>query len=142
MTTSASTPTTAPEIQVAAGVIQGPGDQVLLTQRLAGAHQGGKWEFPGGKIEPGETPLAALGRELSEELGIRPSHASPLLEVAHDYGDKRVRLHVFVVHAFTGQPEGREGQSMRWVDRAQLPSMDFPAANRAIVDAYQSRSDA
>ncbi|QGG80934.1 8-oxo-dGTP diphosphatase MutT [Litorivicinus lipolyticus] len=134
-------PITAPEIAVAAGVIAGPGDQVLLTRRLQSAHQGGKWEFPGGKIEADEAPAAALRRELNEELGINVVTARSLIEVAHDYGDKRVRLYVFVVDAFTGQPGGLEGQAMQWFDAADLTSLEFPDANRPIVAAYLSSLD-
>jgi len=129
-------PTT--EVRVAAGVIEGADGRVLLTQRLQNAHQGGKWEFPGGKIEAGEEAEQALSRELFEELGIRPTQVRELIEVAHDYGDKQVRLFVYVVESFDGQPEGREGQPMAWFTPAQLSGLDFPAANVPILAAYLS----
>jgi len=129
-------PTT--EVRVAAGVIEGADGRVLLTQRLQNAHQGGKWEFPGGKIEAGEEAEQALSRELFEELGIRPTQVRELIEVAHDYGDKLVRLFVYVVESFDGQPEGREGQPMAWFTSAQLSGLDFPAANVPILAAYLS----
>lgn len=129
-------PTT--EVRVAAGVIEGVDGRVLLTQRLQNAHQGGKWEFPGGKIEAGEEAEQALSRELFEELGIRPTQVRELIEVAHDYGDKQVRLFVYVVESFDGQPEGREGQPMAWFTPAQLSGLDFPAANVPILAAYLS----
>ena len=128
-------PTT--EVRVAAGVIE-RADQVLITQRAAKAHQGGLWEFPGGKLEPGESPEDALARELAEELAITVTECRPLIEVAHDYGDKRVRLFVYVVSQFTGAPTGVEGQPMQWVDRSRLTSYEFPAANLPIVQAYLS----
>lgn len=129
-------PTT--EVRVAAGVIEGADGRVLLTQRLQNAHQGGKWEFPGGKIEAGEEAEQALSRELFEELGIRPTQVRELIEVAHDYGDKQVRLFVYVVESFDGRPEGREGQPMAWFTPAQLSGLDFPAANVPILAAYLS----
>jgi len=129
-------PTT--EVKVAAGVIERDG-HVLLAQRAAQAHQGGLWEFPGGKLEPDETPAQALARELLEELGIQVTQSHPLIEVAHDYGDKRVRLFVFVVSAFQGQPHGVEGQPLAWVAAKSLPEYAFPAANLPIVQAYLAR---
>ena len=126
-------PTT--EVKVAAGVIERDG-QVLVTQRAAKAHQGGLWEFPGGKLESGESAEQALVRELAEELNIRVTQQSPLIEIAHDYGDKQVRLFVFVVHDFEGEPQGLEGQPMQWVAAAELNRLSFPAANLPIIQAY------
>ena len=94
MTTSASTPNTAPEVvPVAVGVIR-DGNRILLAKRPDHVHQGGRWEFPGGKREPGEDRFAALVRELEEELGIRPRDARPLIRIRHDYPDKSVELDV------------------------------------------------
>lgn len=123
-------------IDVAAAVIR-QGNEVLLARRLSNQHQGGLWEFPGGKIEAGETPQAALARELEEELGIVPTAATPLIQIAHDYPDKSVRLQVWNVTAFRGQPEGREGQAIRWVALSDLAQYDFPAANYPIITAAQ-----
>lgn len=126
-------PTT--EVKVAAGVIERDG-QVLVTQRAAKAHQGGLWEFPGGKLESGESAEQALVRELAEELNIQVTQQSPLIEIAHDYGDKQVRLFVFVVHDFEGEPQGLEGQPMHWIASADLNGLSFPAANLPIIQAY------
>ena len=126
-------PTT--EVKVAAGVIERDG-QVLVTQRAAKAHQGGLWEFPGGKLESGESAEQALVRELAEELNIQVTQQSPLIEIAHDYGDKQVRLFVFVVHDFEGEPQGLEGQPMQWIAAADLNGLSFPAANLPIIQAY------
>ncbi|HEB67612.1 MAG TPA: Nudix family hydrolase [Gammaproteobacteria bacterium] len=135
MTTSASTPNTAPEIvPVAVGVIR-DGNRILLAKRPDHVHQGGRWEFPGGKREPGEDRFAALARELEEELGIRPRGARPLIRIRHDYPDKSVELDVWSVTAYTGEPRGREGQLIHWIDQDELPGLDFPAANRPIVTA-------
>lgn len=123
------------EIQVAAAVIVGHDGRILLARRPDHVHQGGLWEFPGGKLEPDESPCAALVRELSEELGIRVTRARPLIQVPHAYPDKRVRLQVWRVEAWAGEPHGREGQPLQWVEPDALPDLDFPAANRPIVTA-------
>ncbi|HZX17112.1 MAG TPA: Nudix family hydrolase, partial [Pseudomonas sp.] len=122
-------------IHVAAAVIRGVDGQILLAKRPEDKHQGGLWEFPGGKVEASETVQAALARELEEELGIRPSAARPLIQVRHDYPDKQVLLDVWEVSAFTGEPHGAEGQPLAWVSPRQLGDYEFPAANRPIVAA-------
>lgn len=121
-------------VLVAAGVIR-HADQVLIAQRLSTQHQGGLWEFPGGKVEPGESIQAALARELEEELGIVPTQAQPLIRIEHDYPDKKICLNVWEVTAFTGEPVGREGQPLQWVPVTQLSQYAFPAANLPIVSA-------
>ena len=126
-------------IDVAVGVITRARSEVLLAWRDASRHQGGCWEFPGGKLEPGETPLEGLIRELDEELGIRPdpASASPLLTIPWSYGDKAVRLHVWQADQFEGVPHGREGQAVRWFAISDLSPDLFPAANRGILRALQ-----
>lgn len=124
-------------IHVAAAVILNDKGQVLLAKRPDDKHQGGLWEFPGGKVEPDEPVLEALTRELDEELGIRVTSARPLIQVPHHYPDKSVLLDVFEVDAFSGEPWGREGQPVRWVDSHLLDDYDFPAANRPILAAAQ-----
>jgi 8-oxo-dGTP diphosphatase len=98
-------------------------------------HQGGLWEFPGGKIDDGETAAEALVRELQEELAIVATAFRPLLTVEHHYADKSVRLQVFRVTAFDGEAHGAEGQPTLWVNAAELANYAFPAANTAIVKA-------
>ena len=122
-------------IHVAAAVIRGNDGRILIAKRPEHVHQGGLWEFPGGKVEPGESVRAALERELSEELQIRVTQARPLLQVNHDYPDKQVLLDVWEVGAFKGQPHGAEGQSLAWVALRQLVDYPFPAANQPIVAA-------
>ena len=122
-------------IHVAAAVIRAADDRILIAKRPLDKHQGGLWEFPGGKVEPDETVEAALGRELAEELGIVVTAARPLIQVRHDYPDKQVLLDVWQVTAFDGMPHGAEGQPMAWVEPARLPEYSFPAANRPIVAA-------
>jgi 8-oxo-dGTP diphosphatase len=127
-------------VHVAVGVIAATsGAAVLLSLRHPDSHQGGLWEFPGGKVESGESLREALDRELYEELGIRIGAVEALLEVRHDYGDKQVLLDVWVVKGFRGDPVGREGQELRWVSLEALSELEFPAANTAIVQALQSR---
>jgi 8-oxo-dGTP diphosphatase len=124
-------------VHVAVGVIFNSQGQILIARRHDDAHQGGLWEFPGGKVESDETVCDALARELHEELGIniQTSSCKPLIEIRHDYSDKVVLLDVWTVSKFDGEASGKEGQPLRWVDRSQLSGYDFPAANIAIIDA-------
>jgi 8-oxo-dGTP diphosphatase len=122
-------------LAVAAAVIVGPDGRILISRRHDHLHQGGLWEFPGGKQEPGEDARQALRRELHEELGIEVLQARPLIRVLHDYGDRRVLLDVWRVEAFSGTPQGREGQPLAWVTPDELGRYDFPAANRPILRA-------
>ena len=122
-------------VQVVAAVIVNAQDECLLALRPKHLHQGGLWEFPGGKIETLETPLAALRRELREELDIQIGLAQPLLITVHDYPDKRVSLDVWVVREFAGRPTGMEGQQLGWFTYQALLELDFPAANYPILDA-------
>jgi 8-oxo-dGTP diphosphatase len=122
-------------VQVAVGVILDSDQNVLITRRAQNAHQGGLWEFPGGKVEAGETLSLALARELREELGIAIGCTSALLEVRHDYGDKTVLLDVHVVWEFSGVAQGLENQPLAWVAPADLSGYAFPEANLPIVVA-------
>ncbi len=122
-------------LHVVAAVIRGPGGACLIARRPEHADQGGRWEFPGGKVEPGETARAALGRELMEELGIAPVRAAPLIQIPHRYPHRAVWLDVWDVTRFTGRPRGREGQPLRWVHPGRLREHRFPEANRAIIQA-------
>jgi 8-oxo-dGTP diphosphatase len=123
-------------IHVAVGAVQ-RGDKVLIAFRSAHVHEGGKWEFPGGKVEPGEDVREALRRELHEELGIEAGSAAPLIQIPYDYSDRKVLLDVWSVTEFAGEATGRDGQDLRWVARGELSEYEFPAANRSIVLALQ-----
>ncbi len=123
-------------LQVAVGVILRE-QQVLLALRQAKQHQGGKWEFPGGKIEPGETTAAALARELKEELGIQVTQSEPLLTLNYSYPERDVELDIWLVTDFTGEPKGLEGQPLQWVAVAELGQITFPDANKPIVARLQ-----
>jgi 8-oxo-dGTP diphosphatase len=122
-------------LHVVAAVIRSADGLVLIAKRAVDKHQGGLWEFPGGKVEAGETAEAALARELAEELGIAVTAARPLIQVRHDYPDKQVLLDVWEVNAFAGEPHGLEGQPVIWVTPEDLPGYDFPMANRSVVTA-------
>jgi 8-oxo-dGTP diphosphatase len=110
---------------------------ILITKRADHVHQGGLWEFPGGKVESDETVQAALYRELEEELGIEVANESlePLIQIRHDYPDKQVLLDVWLVNEFSGEAYGREGQPLKWVCASQLYEYAFPAANLPIIHA-------
>ncbi len=104
-----------PIIQVACGVLVDGAGRVLLAQRPEGKIAAGWWEFPGGKIEAGETALAALTRELAEELGVTVRAAEPLIRFSHHYSNRTVVLDTWRVTAFDGEPRGCEGQALRWL---------------------------
>jgi 8-oxo-dGTP diphosphatase len=122
-------------IHVAAAAVFDDGQRVLISQRPRHAHQGGLWEFPGGKLEPGETVECALRRELAEEVGIEVISARPLIRVHHDYPDREVLLDVWCVDRFAARAAGREGQPVTWVAPQELTRYRFPAANIPIIKA-------
>jgi len=134
----------AKSIHVAVGVIVAVNEQqqteYFLTKRLLHSHQGGKWEFPGGKVELGETVAQALARELKEEVAIEVLSCQPLTTINHDYGDKKVCLEVFVVDNFIGEASAQEGQQQGWFSLAQLVRLDFPAANQVIIEQLVARN--
>ncbi len=119
-------------IHVAVGLLL-RSDQVLIALRPKQSHQGGLWEFPGGKVEEGESVEAALSRELKEELGVEVHAASFVMQISHDYNDKKVLLDVWSVTDFSGEPSGAEGQPVKWVSQASLQDYQFPEANKPIV---------
>lgn len=123
-------------VHVAVGVIA-RGTDIFITLRPNNVHQGGKWEFPGGKVEEGETLVEALTRELAEEVGIEVISTQPITIITHDYGDKIVKLDVHRVSEFTGEPHGKEGQSSKWVNVHELDAIDFPEANVPIITALK-----
>jgi len=125
------------QIHVAVGVLNDASGRILIAKRSATAHQGDLWEFPGGKLEPGESVQQALARELHEELDIRCDGFAPVIKIQHDYGDQRVLLDVHRVLNFTGRAIGKEGQPLRWVPASELNQYQFPAANYPIVNALQ-----
>ena len=128
-------------IHVVAAIIVGPDQQIFISRRGDHLHQGGLWEFPGGKVEVGERPDAALARELFEEIDIHVTHSQPYMQVEHDYVDKKVLLDIWQVDAFSGDAHGKEGQQCRWLSLEQLllsvtaeaDDLCFPAGNQPIL---------
>ncbi len=126
-------PAPAPPVHVVAGVLRDTRGRILLARRTAGRDLAGAWEFPGGKVEAGETATAALARELDEELGIRVLASEPLVSVPQAYPGKRIVLDVHTVTAYTGQPRGRERQALAWSPLEKLASYPMPPADRPVV---------
>jgi 8-oxo-dGTP diphosphatase len=122
-------------VHVAAAVIENARGHILLTRRHDHVHQGGLWEFPGGKLEQDEMPKDALARELHEEIGIEVKQARPLIRVYHDYGDRKVLLDVWKVTEYSGLPHGKEGQALEWSPVESLGEYPMPAADVPIVNA-------
>ncbi len=122
-------------IHVAAAVIVDAGGRVLLTKRAEHLHQGGLWEFPGGKLESGESMEQALRREIREELGLQLLGHRPLIRNLHHYPDKSVLLDVHLITEYSGIPEGLEGQPLVWVEPEKLASYPMPQADILVLKA-------
>ncbi len=129
------TPGLAHYLHVAVAVVVDERGRVLISQRPGHVHQGGLWEFPGGKLETAETAEAGLKRELLEELGISVHAARPLIRVFHEYPDKSVLLDVWRVTRYSGEPAGLEGQPIDWVAIDELGDRAFPVADTPILKA-------
>jgi 8-oxo-dGTP diphosphatase len=125
-------------VRVVAAVLRDERGRVLIAQRPTGKHMGGYWEFPGGKIAPGESSEQALTRELAEELGVALRRCHPLLQLRHDYADRVVELEVFAVDEYCGEPSGLEAQALKWVAAAELGGQALLPADRPIVEALNS----
>jgi 8-oxo-dGTP diphosphatase len=119
-------------IQVVAGLLFRDG-RVLIARRPAGDPLGEVWEFPGGKLEPGETPAAALARELAEELGIAAEVGAEVERLDHDYPHLALTLIVHHCPRFQGEPRGRDGQALAWVEPRELGAYAFPAADARLL---------
>jgi 8-oxo-dGTP diphosphatase len=125
-------------VRVVAGVLRDSQGRVLIAERPAGKHMAGFWEFPGGKIAPGESGEQALARELTEELGVSLERCHRLLQLRHDYTDRVVELDVFVVDGYQGEPTSREAQALKWVTASELAGEPLLPADRPIIDALNS----
>ncbi|AZG71797.1 8-oxo-dGTP diphosphatase MutT [Shewanella livingstonensis] len=121
-------------VHVAVGVIINQHQQILLAKRHDHLHQGGKWEFPGGKVERNETVTAALIRELKEEVNLDVNSTTAFMDISHDYPDKHVLLDIHLVTDFNGHATGVEGQQIRWVELQSINEYEFPDANKPILD--------
>jgi 8-oxo-dGTP diphosphatase len=119
---------------VMVGVILNPQNQILVALRPPDKTLAGLWEFPGGKLEQGETPFDGLARELAEEIGIQVESATPWLDVVSEGSTRMTRLDVWKVNTYQGEPFGREGQLIRWIDVAALDTLVFPEANKPICE--------
>lgn len=118
-------------VVVTAAVIERDG-RLLVARRLEGSHMGGRWEFPGGKCEPGETARACLARELAEELGVDAVVHEEIYRTTHAYDDRTLDLRFFRCD-LAGEPRPLLGQEIRWVERRELPTLEFPPADRELV---------
>ncbi|MBL4673827.1 MAG: 8-oxo-dGTP diphosphatase MutT [Arenicella sp.] len=127
-------------IEVAVGVVYNQQGLVLVGQRIVKDLYFQKWEFPGGKLEAGETVEQALAREFLEETSIRILSSKPLMLVEHDYPDRHVRLHVHTIKHFDGNADSREGQALKWVSLQELNELDFLQGNQLILEKLQEAS--
>lgn len=120
-------------IGISIAVVKNPQNLFLICLRPDHVHQGGKWEFPGGKIKKNESAEQAMLRELKEEVAITAVDYHLLETIFFDYGDKQLNLNFFLVSKFTGEAFAKEGQTMQWVNKAELVNYSFPDANATII---------
>lgn len=126
------------EIEIAVGIIRSHDGQIFITQRGEKSHLAGFWEFPGGKVEIGETPLEALQRELAEEVDINVHDAKFLKTITYQYNDRFIKIHVYLIEQWDGEPFAAEGQPSRWIDEEELNADEFPDANRTIIEMLKN----
>ncbi len=126
-------------IHVVAGALFDASGRVLIAQRPPGKHMAGGWEFPGGKVEQGEEPFAALKRELHEELGIDVHEAAPLIAYEHQYPHRRVLLDLWVVTRYSGEPQPLDAPALQWVAVDELESAGLLEADRPMIGALAGR---
>lgn len=126
------------QIEVSAALIFHHG-KLLITQRHAGAHLGGRWEFPGGKREAGETFEQCLVREIREELGVEIAVEGLFEEISHDYREKSVHLKFFVCELVSGEPRPLDCAAVKWIDKAGLDAHEFPAADAQLLEKLKRR---
>ena len=129
-----------PAILVVAAALYGRDGRILIAQRPPGKHMAGRWEFPGGKVDPGESEATALIRELREELGIEVTASRPFMRLAHSYDDRDVELSLWIVEGFSGEPRSLDGQQLKWVQPARLGAEDILEADRPFVEALMNRA--
>ena len=131
-------------IHVVAAIIweQGDSQRFLIAQRQKGKHLEGYWEFPGGKLEIGESPRQALQRELQEEINILPTHASPYMQVYYRYPQRNILLDTWMVEEYRGDLAPLEQQLLRWIDVSQTEDFQFPPADIPIIEAIKNSAKA
>ena len=123
---------------VAAGILRDPAGRILITERQCDGPFNGLWEFPGGKIVDGESALDALKRELIEELGVEVTGGTPFMDLHHEYTDRSVKLEFFEISAWIGEPQGLEGQQIRWVPVTELDPTELLPADAPVVERLQA----
>ena len=123
-------------MHVVVGMIPNAQGEVLIAQRTANRYKSGLWEFPGGKVEAGETAFLALQRELREEIGIHVISAESWCQLGHDYEDRVVFLDVWVINRYHGEPHGAEDQPVRWVRPEALTDYVFPEGNQRLIERW------
>lgn len=124
-------------LQIAVGIIRNEQGDIFISQRGGDSHLAGLWEFPGGKIESGESPYDGLVRELAEETGINVQQATLLSEQDYQFDDRSLTLYFYLVEQWNHQPYGKEGQPTRWVNQRDLKIDEFPESNRQIIEQLQ-----
>ncbi|MER1975135.1 8-oxo-dGTP diphosphatase MutT [Pseudocitrobacter faecalis] len=121
-------------LQIAVGIIRNDAGEIYITQRAADAHMANKWEFPGGKIEAGETAEEAMIRELEEEVGITASEPQLFDKLEYAFPDRHITLWFWLVENWQGEPWGKEGQPGRWIAQNALIADEFPPANEPVIE--------
>jgi 8-oxo-dGTP diphosphatase len=127
-----------PAFHVVAGALFAADGRLLIAQRPAGKHMAGGWEFPGGKLDPGEDRLSGLKRELREELGVEVHAAEPLIAYEHRFAERRVLLDLWLVTEFCGQPRPLEGQPLKWITLDELDTVGLLEADRPMIPALRA----
>ncbi|WP_413702054.1 8-oxo-dGTP diphosphatase MutT [Psychromonas sp. KJ10-10] len=121
-------------INISIAIVKDNSEQFLIALRASDVHQGGKWEFPGGKVETNESPDEAMLRELYEEVGLTATDYQLFEKLFFDYGDKQLNLHFYLVSKYTGQATAKEDQPIKWVCKEELQQYDFPEANQSVIN--------
>lgn len=120
-------------LHISTGIIRNAQGEIFITQRAADAHMANKWEFPGGKIEEGESAEQAMVRELQEEVGIVARNAVLFDKLEYQFPDRHITLWFWLVEEWQGEPWGKEGQPGRWVAQGELLAAAFPPANEPVI---------
>ncbi len=127
-----------PRVRVVAAALFDAARRVLIAERPPGRHMAGRWEFPGGKADPGEGDFDALRRELREELGVEMIAARHCVTLTHAYPDRTVELSMWVVDQYRGEPRSLDGQRLKWVAVGRLTAEDILEADRPFIEALQA----
>lgn len=120
-------------LNIAVGIIRNPQGEIFITRRAVDAHMANMREFPGGKIEAGETPEQAMIRELQEEVGITTQSATLFDKLEYEFPDRHITLWFWLVDKWQGEPWGKEGQPGEWIAQSALKAEDFPPANEPVI---------